>query len=239
MLTAKERIALTADEGSFDELWKDMKTIDRLGFKGLVPYAEKLEQTMAKSGRVEAMLTGTAKIHGIDIALGVMDFSFFGGSMGVVVGEKVARLIELAQTERLPLVIFCASGGARMQEGALSLMQMAKTCGALHRFHEARGYYISIMTNPTTGGVTASFPSVADIILAEPGALIGFAGPRVIQTTLKQELPKGFQRSEFLLEKGQLDRIVSRDKMRYEIGKLLAYGVGRDPTLIALETEKA
>lgn len=231
-LTGMERVELTVDKGSFEELWADLRTIDRLGFQDRQPYSEKLEKVMKKTGRNEAMITGLAKIHGMPVALGVMDFSFLGGSMGVVVGEKVTRLVEEAKKRSIPLVIFCASGGARMHEGALSLMQMAKTCGALKEFSDQGGFYLSILTNPTTGGVTASFASVADVILAEPGALIGFAGPRVIATTLKQELPKGFQRAEFLVEKGQVDHIVGREKMRYELGRLLAYATGGDATSI-------
>ncbi len=238
-LKGMERVELTVDEGSFEEFWVDMKTVDRLGFVDRMPYAEKIEQTIKKTGRNEAMIAGIGKLHGREIALGVMDFSFLGGSMGVVVGEKVTRLVETALERKLPLVLFSASGGARMHEGALSLMQMAKTCGALKRFHDAGGFYLSVLTNPTTGGVTASFSSVADVILAEPGALIGFAGPRVIQTTLKQELPKGFQRSEFLIEKGQVDLIVKRDAMRYELGRLLAYGAGGDPSAVPQEQEAA
>ncbi len=233
-LPATERIEQTVDPDSYEPLWEAMTTIDALEFADRIPYAEKLERTKAKTGRNEAMHVGRASIHGFPIALGVMDFSFLGGSMGVVVGEKVTRLIELATTESLPLVIFCASGGARMHEGALSLMQMAKTCGALSRFHQAGGFYVSVLTNPTTGGVTASFASVADVILAEPGALIGFAGPRVIKETLMKELPKGFQRAEFLLEKGQVDRIVQREAMRLELAKLIAYATGSDPTAIAV-----
>ncbi|MCA8969396.1 MAG: hypothetical protein KDC95_06420, partial [Planctomycetes bacterium] len=154
------------------------------------------------------------------------------------VGEKVTRLVEYAAEETLPLVIFCSSGGARMHEGALSLMQMAKTCGALQRFQEHGGFYIAVLTNPTTGGVTASFASVADVILAEPGALIGFAGPRVIKETLKQDLPKGFQRAEFLLEKGQVDRIVRRADLRVEIAKLCAYATGStNPATVGVAAE--
>lgn len=234
-LAGLERVSLTVDEGSFEEFWSDMRTVDRLGFVDRMPYSQKIEKTIEKTGRNEAMITGIGKLHGRDFALGVMDFSFLGGSMGVVVGEKVTRLVELALERRLPLVIFSSSGGARMHEGALSLMQMAKTCGALERFHVAGGFYVSVMTNPTTGGVTASFSSVADVIVAEPGALIGFAGPRVIQTTLKQELPKGFQRAEFLVEKGQVDLIVRRDRMRHELGRLLAYGCGGDPRAVPTE----
>ena len=233
---ARERIELTVDESSFNELWADVSTVDRLDFVG---YAEKIDRTVGKCGNNEAVLTGRAAVHGYSVAFGVMDFAFLGGSMGVAVGEKICRLAELALAEGLPLVIFCASGGARMHEGALSLMQMAKTCGALQRFHEASGFYISVLTNPTTGGVTASFASVADVILAEPGALIGFAGPRVIKETLKQDLPKGFQRSEFLLEKGQVDRIVPRGELRNEIGKLLAYATGGDPVAVGAVAEDA
>ncbi len=238
-LVGMERVDLTVDKGSFEELWSDLKTIDRLQFVDRQPYTEKLEKAIKKTGRNEAMITGVAKIHGMEVAFGVMDFSFLGGSMGVVVGEKVTRLVEEAKKRSIPLLIFCASGGARMHEGALSLMQMAKTCGALKQFADEGGFYISILTDPTTGGVTASFASVADVILAEPGALIGFAGPRVIATTLKQELPKGFQRSEFLLEKGQVDHIVTREKMRYELGRILAYATGGDATAILQEEDAA
>jgi acetyl-CoA carboxylase carboxyl transferase subunit beta len=228
-LTASERVERVADPGSFQELWAELQTIDRLQFTDRTPYKEKLAKAKEKTGHDEAVLTGRATIHGFPLALGVMDFGFMGGSMGVVVGEKVSRLVELAMAESLPLVVFCSSGGARMHEGALSLMQMAKTCATLNLLHQSGGFYVSVLTNPTTGGVTASFASVADVILAEPGALIGFAGPRVIQTTLKQELPKGFQRAEFLLEKGQVDRIVPRDQMRLELAKLIAYATGGDP----------
>jgi acetyl-CoA carboxylase carboxyl transferase subunit beta len=228
-LPARERIALTADPGTFEERWADLAAQDLLGFNDRVPYAEKLVQTKAKTGETDAIVAGTCTIKGIPCALGVMNFQFLGGSMGMVVGEKIARLCELAAAQKLPVVLFACSGGARMHEGAVSLMQMAKTCGALTRLDRAGGVSISVMTHPTTGGVTASFASVCDLLLAEPGALIGFAGPRVIATTIKKELPKGFQRSEFLLEKGQIDRIVARAAMRDEIGRLLAYATGRDP----------
>lgn len=227
-LPGRERVELTADPGSFTELYTDLAAEDRLGFVDRVPYAEKLEQTRDKTGENDAMIVGTCTIHGLPVVLGVMNFAFLGGSMGVVVGEKVALAIELALERKLPLVLFSCSGGARMHEGAISLMQMAKTCGALARFESAGGFSISVMTHPTTGGVTASFASVCSLLLAEPGALIGFAGPRVIATTIKKELPKGFQRAEFLLEKGQIDRIVSRDNMRAELAKLIAYATGRD-----------
>lgn len=232
-LPGRERVELTADPGSFDELFTDLAAEDRLGFVDRVPYAEKLEQSRSKTGENDAMIVGTCTIHGLPVVLGVMNFAFLGGSMGVVVGEKVALAIELALERKLPLVLFSCSGGARMHEGAISLMQMAKTCGALARLESAGGFSISVMTHPTTGGVTASFASVCSLLLAEPGALIGFAGPRVIATTIKKELPKGFQRAEFLLEKGQIDRIVSRDSMRAELAKLIAYATGRDVLAVA------
>ena len=230
-LPGRERVALTADEGSFVEMWKDLRAEDRLGFVDRVPYADKLIATQEKTGEADAMIVGTATIHGIPCVLGVMNFAFLGGSMGMVVGEKVALAVEHATKSKLPLVLFCCSGGARMHEGAISLMQMAKTCAALHRLNEAGGFSISVLTHPTTGGVTASFASVCDVLIAEPGALIGFAGPRVIATTIKKELPKGFQRAEFLLEKGQFDRIVPRDKLRDEIARLCAYLAGADAVL--------
>jgi acetyl-CoA carboxylase carboxyl transferase subunit beta len=228
-LPARERIALTVDPGTFDERWVDLRAQDLLGFNDRVPYGEKLNQTRAKTGEADAMVTGLAQIKGIPCAVGVMNFQFLGGSMGMVVGEKIALLCELAVERQLPVVLFACSGGARMHEGAVSLMQMAKTCGALARLDQAGLVSISVMTHPTTGGVTASFASVCDFLLAEPGALIGFAGPRVIATTIKKELPKGFQRAEFLLEKGQIDRIVARANLRDELARLLAYATGRDP----------
>jgi acetyl-CoA carboxylase carboxyl transferase subunit beta len=228
-LPARERIALTVDPGTFEEMWKGMQAQDVLGFHDRVPYGEKLVATKQKTGESDAIVAGTANVKGIPCAIGVMNFQFLGGSMGMVVGETIALLCEMAAQKKLPLVLFACSGGARMHEGAVSLMQMAKTCGALQRLNQAGVASISIMTHPTTGGVTASFASVCDLLVAEPGALIGFAGPRVIATTIKKELPKGFQRSEFLLEKGQIDRIVPRAQMRDELGRLLAYVTGRDP----------
>lgn len=228
-LPARERIALTADPGSFAEMWQELHAYDVLEFQDKVSYGEKLVQTRKKTGENDAMVVGKASIKGIPCALGVMNFQFLGGSMGMVVGEKIALLCEYAAKEQLPVVLFSCSGGARMHEGAVSLMQMAKTCGALTQLNRAGGISISVMTHPTTGGVTASFASVCDLLLAEPAALIGFAGPRVIATTIKKELPKGFQRSEFLLEKGQIDRIVPRAQLRDELARLLAYATGRDP----------
>ncbi|MDP6128195.1 MAG: acetyl-CoA carboxylase carboxyltransferase subunit beta, partial [Planctomycetota bacterium] len=188
-----------------------------------VPYSEKLEKAQAKTGNADACIAGIAKIQEHEVVLAILDFAFMGGSMGEVVGEKIARAVELAEEKKCPVIIFSASGGARMHEGAISLMQLAKTCAALNRFKEKGGFSISVMTNPTTGGVTASFASVCDILIGEPGALIGFAGPRVIQNTIRQELPEGFQRAEFLLEKGQLDLIVPREEMREKLSTLLDY----------------
>ncbi len=228
-LPARERVALTADEGSFEEMWIGLGAEDVLGFNDRVPYSEKLKASRKKTGENDAMITGTGTIKGIPCALGIMNFQFLGGSMGMVVGTKIALLCEMAQERGLPVILFACSGGARMHEGAVSLMQMAKTCGALQRLHQSGQVSISVMTHPTTGGVTASFASVCDFLIAEPGALIGFAGPRVIATTIKKELPKGFQRSEFLLDKGQIDRIVDRAHMRDELARLLAYSTGLDP----------
>ena len=223
-LAGPQRIEMLLDEGSWDERFSELTALDRLDFTDTVPYAEKIARTTKRLNQNEALLCGFGAIDGQKIVVAILDFKFMGGSMGEVVGEKIALAAELAMTNRLPLVIFTSSGGARMHEGMLSLMQMAKTCAALHKLNEAGGFSICVMTNPTTGGVTASFASVCDITLAEPGALIGFAGPRVIATTLKQELPPGFQRAEFLVEKGQLDAIVSRDKMSETLVSLIGFG---------------
>ncbi|KAA3612933.1 MAG: acetyl-CoA carboxylase carboxyltransferase subunit beta [Planctomycetota bacterium] len=222
-LAGRRRIELTADPGSFVEKFTELRPTDRLGFVDTIPYAEKIQKAQSKTGNADACLAGLATIEGKEVVLAVLDFSFMGGSMGEVVGEKVARSTELAQEKGLPLIIFSASGGARMHEGAVSLMQMAKTCGALHQLRQDGGFTLSVMTNPTTGGVTASFASVCDILVGEPGSLIGFAGPRVIQNTIRQELPKGFQRAEFLLEKGQIDLIVERSKMRETLSRILSF----------------
>jgi len=226
-ISARRRIELTADPGSFEEHWADLLPSDRLSFVDVIPYAEKLAQAQRKTGNADACLVGTAKVGGHAVVIAALDFSFLGGSMGEVVGEKVARAVELAGERGLPVMIFSASGGARMHEGAISLMQMAKTCAALYRYRQQGGYSISVLTHPTTGGVTASFASVCDLAVAEPGALIGFAGPRVIQNTIRQDLPAGFQRSEFLLEKGQVDLIVPRAQLRARLAMLLGYGSQR------------
>jgi len=225
-LPGRERIKLVLDPESFDERFADLGAMDRLRFNDSTPYADKIKRTEAKTGQKEALLCGFGSIEGRKIVIAVLDFSFLGGSMGEVVGEKISLAADLARTHKLPLVIFTSSGGARMHEGMLSLLQMAKTSAALASLNEAGGYSICVLTNPTTGGVTASFASVCDVTLAEPGALIGFAGPRVIASTIKQELPPGFQRAEFLLEKGQVDKIVRRSEMRSMLAKLLDFGAG-------------
>lgn len=222
-LSSHLRIAFTLDPGSWQEFDAGMETVDALGFTDKKPYPDKLRETTAATGVKEAMRYGLGTLEGHALVFGTLEFRFLGGSMGVVVGEKVTRAVELAQRRRLPLVLVSASGGARMHEGILSLMQMAKTCAALYALREAGGFYVSICTHPTTGGVTASWAMAADVILAEPGALIGFAGPRVIEGTIKKKLPPGFQTSEFLLDKGQIDAIVPRMELRAMLGKLLSY----------------
>ncbi|MCY3001783.1 MAG: acetyl-CoA carboxylase, carboxyltransferase subunit beta [Planctomycetota bacterium] len=225
-LPGRERIAMTIDEGTWSERFSEITALDRLEFKDSSPYLDKVEKARVRTKQNEALICGTGRIEGREVVLAVLDFSFLCGSMGEVVGEKIALAAEIARKHALPLVIFTGSGGARMHEGVLSLMQMAKTCSALAELNDAGGFSICVMTHPTTGGVTASFASVCDITLAEPGALIGFAGPRVIATTLKQELPAGFQRAEFLLEKGQIDRIVKRAEMKQVLARLLDYAGG-------------
>ena len=215
---ARRRIELIADEGSFEELWKDLRGEDRLQFEG---YAAKLQQARARSGETEGVLTGLCRIENIKICVFSMESAFIMGSMGTAVGEKITRLFELARREHLPVIGFCVSGGARMQEGVLSLMQMAKTSGAVKRHSDDGGLYIAVLTDPTTGGVMASFAMEGDITIAEPDALIGFAGPRVIEQTIRQKLKEGFQRSEFLLEKGFVDMICDRREMKKCIAELL------------------
>ncbi len=212
------RLSLILDSGSFRELDEGLTSADPLAFPG---YEEKLDNARQKTGLEEAVVTATGRIDGRKVAVGVLDSRFLMGSMSAAVGEKVTRLIEFAQKNRLPLIIFSASGGARMQEGILSLMQMAKTSAALGRFSQRGGLFISVLTDPTTGGVTASFASLGDITLAEPGALIGFAGPRVIEQTIGQKLPEGFQRAEYLEEHGFVDQIVPRRELRGVLSQLL------------------
>ena len=219
-LSARARISLVVDKNSFEEFNGELESANPLEFEG---YEEKLIKYQEKTEQKEAVVTGKAKIEGQEVIIAIMDSSFMMGSMGSVVGEKVTRAIKLATANKLPLIIFTASGGARMQEGIFSLMQMAKTSAALAK-HDANGLlYISVLTDPTTGGVTASFATLGDIILAEPGALVGFAGPRVIEQTLREKLPEGFQRAEFLLETGQIDAIVERRELRKTLGQLLKF----------------
>lgn len=217
-MDSSSRLNSILDEHSFEELFTDLKTVNVLGFKG---YDQKIENLKEKTNLHEAIITGTGLIGGLKIAIGVMDSRFLMGSMGAVVGEKITLLVEKATKEKLPVILFTASGGARMQEGIISLMQMAKTAAAFKRHSDAGLLYITVLTDPTTGGVTASFAMLGDIILAEPGSLIGFAGPRVIRDTIKQALPEGFQKAEFLLEHGFVDKIVSREYMRETISRIL------------------
>jgi acetyl-CoA carboxylase carboxyl transferase subunit beta len=218
---ARERIAHLVDPGSFVEIAADVRSADPLQFVDSAPYPVRIKKYEKDSGLPEAVITGTGRIHGIDVALAVMDFRFCGGTLGSAAGEKITRAIELAVEKKTPCIIFSTSGGARMQEGILSLMQMAKTSAALGRLAEAKLPYISVLTHPTTGGVSASYATLGDVILAEPGALIGFAGPRVIKDTTKQTLPPGFQTSEFLLKHGLIDQIVPRTEMRERLHELL------------------
>jgi acetyl-CoA carboxylase carboxyl transferase subunit beta len=217
---ARERIDLLADPGSFEETGTGLAPVNPLGF---AKYTEKLEMLREKTGLSEAVLTGRLTIGASPAMIAVMDFRFFAGSMGSVVGEKITRAIETAMEEKRGMIIVSASSGARMQEGMLSLMQMAKTCGALARLSEARLPYISLLTHPTTGGVTASFATVGDVNLAEPKCMIGFAGPRVVKETTHQNLPAGFQTAEFMLEHGLVDAIVHRSDLRKRIAELLGF----------------
>lgn len=219
-LNAEERIAALVDEGSFEEIDANLDSVNALGFKD---YLGKVKAYQTKTGLTEAVVTGRGRIEGTPVVLAIMDFRFLGASMGSVVGEKITRAIELATTEKCAVIVFSASGGARMHEGILSLMQMAKTCGALARHGEANLPYISVLTHPTTGGVTASFATVGDLILAEPKCMIGFAGPRVVKETTHSDLPPGFQTAEFMKEHGLVDIIVPRDKMRETLAKVLKY----------------
>ncbi|BBC76773.1 acetyl-CoA carboxylase, carboxyltransferase subunit beta [Lactococcus cremoris] len=217
-ITAKERLAIVADKDSFVEMFTGIDSKNPLDFLG---YPEKLAATKARTGLDEAIMTGVATIKGQKTALAIMDSTFIMASMGTVVGEKLTRLFEHATTEKLPIIVFTASGGARMQEGIMSLMQMAKTSAAVKRHSNAGLFYITVLTDPTTGGVTASFASLGDIILAEPQSLIGFAGRRVIEQTVRQTLPDDFQKAEFLLNHGFVDTIVKRNELRQKLALLL------------------
>jgi acetyl-CoA carboxylase carboxyl transferase subunit beta len=222
-MTAWEWVDLLLDKETFEEMDRGMLPMDPLGFVDSKKYTDRQEEAKQRTELNEAIVTGMAGIAGHCVGFGAMDFSYIGGSMGSVVGEKVTRLTERCLDQRCVLIIITASGGARMMESTYSLMQMAKTAGALSKFHQAGLMYIAILTNPTTGGVTASFASLGDIVIAEPGALIGFAGPRVIEQTIRQELPQGFQRSEFLLEHGMIDIILPRKELPAKLQELVTF----------------
>lgn len=220
-LSTEDRIKSLSDQSTFELMFNDLQPVDALKFTDTEPYPKRLASAQEKSGSNEAVIVGTCLLNKHKIALGVLDFNFMGGSMGSVVGERLTLLIEHALKEQLPLVIVSTSGGARMQESILSLMQMAKTSGALAKLNEAGIPYLSVLTNPTTGGVTASFASLGDIIIAEPNALICFAGPRVIEQTIGQQLPPGAQKSEFLLQHGMIDCIVNRHDLKQKLGEFI------------------
>lgn len=222
-LTVNDRINNLADPESFKELFTDLESVDALNFYDTDAYPARLANAREKSGRNEAVAVGTCSLNGQPIALGILDFNFMAGSMGSVVGERLTLIIELALKEKIPLVIVSTSGGARMQESILSLMQMAKTSAALAKLHEAKIPYISVLTNPTLGGITASFASLGDIIIAEPNALIGFAGPRVIEQVIGQQLPPGAQQSEFLFQHGMIDAIINRRELKSKIFELISF----------------
>ena len=230
--TADEYIELLTDAGTWRELYANLRSVDALGFEH---YPDRLAAARKKAGNSDAMFTGTARLEGTPIHLGVMNFAFMGGSMGSVVGEKIARLARRSLEKKIPLIIVSTSGGARMHEGVLSLMQMAKTSAALAQLARARVPYISILTDPTTGGVSASFAMQGDVVLAEPGAVIGFAGQRVIKQTIGQDLPEGFQTAEFLLDHGQIDDVVPRGSLRETTARLLRHMQGQRPPVEELE----
>jgi acetyl-CoA carboxylase carboxyl transferase subunit beta len=221
--SAKERIESLLDPGSFVEMDASLHSVDSLRFQGMATYKDRLKKYQESTGLIDAVLSGYGMLEGIRVAIAVMDFAFLAATMGSVVGERITRVIEYATAERIPIIIISASGGARMYEGMLSLMQMAKTSGALARHGEARLPYISVLTNPTTAGVMASYASLGDVIIAEPKSMIGFAGPRVIKETTHQDLPKGFQTAEFLEEHGLIDQIVHRKNLRPRIAEFLRF----------------
>jgi len=220
-IPARRRIDCVVDPGTFIEYDVDLSPLDPLEFKDSKKYLHRVKESQEATGQKDAVVCGEGKIEGLPAMIGIFEFSFMGGSMGSVVGEKITRLIERAIEKRISVVIFCASGGARMQEGILSLMQMAKTSAALAKLHEARVPYISVLTDPTTGGVSASIGMLGDVIIAEPKAMIGFAGPRVIKDTIRAELPEGFQRAEYLIEHGMVDLVVDRKDLRHTLASLL------------------
>jgi acetyl-CoA carboxylase carboxyl transferase subunit beta len=221
-ISAEAYLSILLDRATFEEMDDDLRAADPLEFRDLKAYPERIASAEAK-GKAEAVITGTGRLDDIDVAIAVMDFDFIGGSMGSVVGEKIARAAKRALEDETPFIIVSASGGARMQEGIYSLMQMAKTSAVLARLHDAGLPFVSIITDPTTGGVTASFAMLGDVNFAEPGALIGFAGPRVIEETIKQELPDGFQRAEFLRDHGMVDRVVDRRELKEMVALVLRH----------------
>jgi acetyl-CoA carboxylase carboxyl transferase subunit beta len=226
---ARLRLETLFDDGKYERLDEEVMSTDPLGFVDTKPYKDRIEAAKASSGLPEAIVSGGGKVGGHQVYAGAMDMSFIGGSMGSAVGEKITRLIERGLENKGAVVVFSASGGARMQEGTLSLMQMGKISAALSMLHDAKLPFVSVLTDPTSGGVTASFAMLGDVILAEPKALIGFAGPRVIEQTIRQKLPKGFQKSEFLLEHGMVDMVVDRRKMRDTIIRVLDFMMNKDP----------
>src|SRR5919112_1760991 len=227
-VNATERLRMLFDDGSWVEHDKGLISTDPLGFTDTKPYKQRLEVSVKATGMKEGVLVGSGRLDGINLVIAAQEYGFIAGSMGVVVGEKLARGIERAIARRCPIVIVCCSGGARMMEGTLSLMQMAKICGALARLDRARLPYIAVLTDPTTGGVTASFAMLGDLNIAEPKAQIGFAGPRVIEQTIRQKLPEGFQRSEFLLEKGMIDLVVDRRELKQALANALRFMGARE-----------
>lgn len=231
-LAPYERISMLLDDGSFTAIDEHLRPQDPLGFKGRKPYRQSLNNAIETTGQSEAIVTGFGRMNNHRTAFGVMDFAFIAGSMGSVVGEKVTRLFEAATAERLPVVTVAGSGGARMQEGMLSLMQMAKTAAAVERHNQAGLLYVSIFTNPTSGGVLASFASLGDVLIAEPNAFVGFAGPRVIEQTLNETLPKGFQTAEAMLEHGMIDMIVPRDALKNKTAQLISSLAYREPAVV-------
>jgi acetyl-CoA carboxylase carboxyl transferase subunit beta len=222
VLPIRRRFELLLDPGSFEELDSELAPQDPLGFVDSKKYRDRLRSTFKASGLRDAFISGVGAIEGLPVSVGCFAFEFMGGSMGSVVGEKVARVLDRAYERQIPAIVFSSTGGARMQEGIFSLMQMAKTSAALHRFRAVRKPYVSVMLHPTTGGVAASFAWLGDVVIAEPKALIGFAGPRVIEQTIREKLPPGFQRSEFLLEHGMIDAIVHRHELRSRLGQVLS-----------------
>ncbi|HWK10558.1 MAG TPA: acetyl-CoA carboxylase, carboxyltransferase subunit beta [Vicinamibacterales bacterium] len=237
-LSATERLKMLFD-GAWQEFDEGLRSPDPLEFTDTKPYHTRLESTIANTGLNDAVICAIGTVAGVETSIAAMEYGFIGGSMGVVVGEKITRAIDRAIERELPVIIVSCSGGARMMEGALSLMQMAKISAALARLDRARLPYISLLTDPTTGGVTASFAMLGDVNIAEPKALIGFAGPRVIEQTIRQKLPEGFQRSEFLLEHGMLDMVVDRRELKAAIARILKFGGGRERSETAIEESRA